>query len=101
MKVCEQEFPLTYYLDLSPRYNDTNHSEQTVVLYRGLIVSTFFCVNVQNSEGMSNNVTAVQDSSAACERYEYHKPQHKVTPSSPERYLDNEHKKCNKTEKCI
>jgi len=63
-------------------------------------MSTYVCINVLNSEGMSKNVTAVQDSSAACTRYEYHKPQNKVFPSSPVGYLDNElkkFKKCNKT----
>jgi len=48
---------------------------------------------------MSKNFTAVQDSSAACKRYEYNKPQHKATLSSPLGYLGNElqkFKKCNK-----
>jgi hypothetical protein len=36
-----------------------------MVVYEGLIVSTYFCVNVLNSESMSDNVTAVQDSLAA------------------------------------
>jgi len=63
-------------------------------------VSTYFCVNVLNSEGISYNITAVQDSSAACKRYKYHKPQYKVTPSSPVAYLDNKIQKfktCNET----
>lgn len=37
-------------------------------------------MNVLNSEDVSNNVIIVQDSSAACKTYEYHKLQHKVTP---------------------